>query len=113
MILSTLLSNLVGIGKPICFLYKRKDDRTIEFVPQYLFLLAYSNFAFEMFIPFCDADKFLQGNDMQLIFAPTPEDLNQYVKTEYLYLESEEKIVAYENNCKCPKSGSQLLLSFR
>lgn len=30
---------------------------------------------------------------MQLIFAPTPEDLNQYVKPEYLYLESEEKIV--------------------
>ena len=46
-----------------------------------------------MFIPFCDADKFLQGNDMQLIFAPTPEDFNQYVKPEYLYLESEEKIV--------------------
>ena len=30
---------------------------------------------------------------MQLIFAPTPEDLNQYVKPEYLFLESEEKIV--------------------
>lgn len=80
-------------GKPICFLYKRKDDRTIKFVPQFLFLLAYSNFVFEMFIPFCDADKFLQGNDMQLIFAPTTEDLNQYVKPEYLYLELEEKIV--------------------
>lgn len=80
-------------GKPICFLYKRKDVRTIEFVPQYLFLLVYSNFAFEMCIPFCDTDKFLQGNDMQLIFAPTTEDLNQYVKPEHLFLESEEKIV--------------------
>ena len=46
-----------------------------------------------MFIPFCDADKFLQCNDMQLIFAPTTEDLNQYVKPEHLFLESEEKIV--------------------
>lgn len=80
-------------GRPICFLYKRKEERAIEFVPQYLFLLAYSNFVFEMYIPFCDADKFIQGNNMQFIFAPTPEDLYQFVKPDYLYLESEEKIV--------------------
>ena len=30
---------------------------------------------------------------MQLILAPTTEDLNQYVKPEHLFLESEEKIV--------------------
>ena len=43
--------------------------------------------------PIAEVDFVLQGNDMQLIFAPTTEDLNQYVKPEYLYLELEEKIV--------------------
>lgn len=83
-------------GKPICFLYKRKEDRPSKNVPQYLFLLAYSNFVIQMHIPFCDEDSFLQGKEISMPIIPTPLDLGQVVKAEMLSLESDKKIVNEE-----------------
>lgn len=89
-------SGIQPFGRPICFLYKRKEDRPIKNVPQYLFLLAYSNFVFQMHMPFCDGDKFLQGNEINMTIVPTPEDLKQIVKHETLWLESDKKVVNEE-----------------
>lgn len=83
-------------GRPICFLYKRKEQRVCDNIPLYQFLLAYSNFVFQMCIPFCEEDKFLQGKEVSLIIIPTPEDLRQLVKAEFLSLESDVKIVNEE-----------------
>lgn len=79
-------------GKPICFLYKRKEKRLKENIPQYLFLIAYGNYAFQLFIPFCDSDKFLQGKNGDFIFIPTIEDIRQRPNQEILELSSDDKI---------------------
>lgn len=79
-------------GKPICFLYKRKEKRIKENVPQYLFMIAYGNFVFQLYIPFCDNDKFLQGKDCNFIFIPTPEDITQIPIKELLDLSSDDRV---------------------
>lgn len=58
-----------------CMLFKRKDLCT-KAVPTYIFGLAYYNFFFQTYIPFCDTDKQLRGIEMTMPYIPTPLDDN-------------------------------------
>lgn len=56
-----------------CMIFKRKATSTAN-VPAYIFGLAYYNFFFETYIPFCEADKKFQGQDISMPYIPTPLD---------------------------------------
>lgn len=86
-----------SLGKPICHLYKRKDNPKNPSVPLYLFSLAYSYFHFVLPIPFCDADGHLQGNSMTIVPIPTPLDIDSIPAVEeHLTLSSDERVVKEE-----------------
>jgi hypothetical protein len=59
-----------------CMLFKRKDDPR-DNVPYMLFLLAYGNFAFQIYLPLCSEDRKYQGSDFKIVFIPTPIDMMQ------------------------------------
>jgi hypothetical protein len=59
-----------------CMLFKRKDNPT-EDVPYMLFLLAYGNFAFQIYLPLSSEDKKYQGSNFEMVFIPTPIDMLQ------------------------------------
>ena len=56
-----------------CMIFKRKSTST-NAVPAYVFGIAYYNFFFQTYIPFCDADKQFKGKDLTMPFIPTPLD---------------------------------------
>lgn len=56
-----------------CMIFKRKDTST-NAVPTYLFGLAYYNFFFQTYIPFCDTDKQFMGKNLTMPYLPTPLD---------------------------------------
>ncbi len=58
-----------------CLLLKRKDNHK-DNVPYMLFLLTYSNYAFQIYLPLCEMDKKLFGKEMTIKFIPTPIDLH-------------------------------------
>lgn len=62
-----------------CGLFKRKDNPTAN-VPYMLFLLAYGNFAFQIYLPLCPEDKKYHGSNIELTFIPTPIDMLQGAK---------------------------------
>jgi len=57
-----------------CFLYKRKEKHK-DNVPYMLFLMAYHNFVFQIYLPLCSEDKKLFGQKVTTKFIPTPIDL--------------------------------------
>lgn len=57
-----------------CMLYKRKESPT-QIVPYMLFLLAYGNFAFQIYLPLTSEDKKYHGHNFEINFIPTPIDL--------------------------------------
>jgi len=59
-----------------CILFKRKDNPT-ENVPYMLFLLAYGNFSFQIYLPMCSEDKKYQGSTFEMVYIPTPIDMLQ------------------------------------
>jgi hypothetical protein len=93
--LKVLFSFAPGI-KPFpfvsCMLFKRKTDN-VDAVPYMQFLVAYSNFAFQIFIPLCIEDKALQGTEIKMTYIPTPLDINGVKLTRrQLDMHSKEKI---------------------
>lgn len=81
---------------PITMLLKRKDVRADKDVPQYMFLLAYGNFAFQFHIPFCPADKFLFGKELSMPYIPTIADMIKPERLIGLDLSSSEKVTKEE-----------------
>lgn len=74
-----------------CTIYKKKKLSSAD-VPSYLFCLYYQNVAFQMYLPFCDTDKCLDGKTITIPFVPTPFDIENgpFCQCE-LDLSSEEK----------------------
>lgn len=62
-----------------CMLFKRKDNPP-ENVPYMLFLLAYGNFAFQIYLPMCLEDEKYQGSNTEMVYIPTPIDMLQGTK---------------------------------
>lgn len=94
-VLPFLMSIAPGI-KPFpfvsCMLFKRKENH-IDPVPHMVFLLAYGNFAFQIFLPLCSQDQKLQGGEMKLTYIPTPLDMNGIrVTRNQLDMSSKEKV---------------------
>ena len=58
-----------------CMLFKRKDDT--KNVPHCLFVLAYSNFVFQVHVPCCEKDAILDGKKVDIFLVPTPLDYNE------------------------------------
>lgn len=81
---------------PVTMLFKRKDVRTDEDVPLYMFLLAYGNFAFQFQIPFCPADKFLFGKKISMPYIPTIADTIKPQRLIALDFSSSEKVIKEE-----------------
>jgi len=63
-----------------CMLFKRKDNHK-DNVPYMLFLLTYSNFAFQIYLPLCSEDKKFFGKQFTIKFIPTPIDLKEGIHT--------------------------------
>lgn len=79
-----------------CMLFKRKDT-SANTVPAYIFGLAYYNFFFQTYIPFCDADKQFMGKNMTMPYIPTPlDDAGLMPKIYQHNLSSAEKVVKEE-----------------
>jgi hypothetical protein len=92
--LFALISFVSGV-KPYpftsCMLFKRKDP-SIENVPYIIFLLAYGNFTFQIYLKLSSEDKKYQGSNFEMVFIPTPIDMVQgtrVLKREILDLNSE------------------------
>jgi hypothetical protein len=93
--LKVLFSFAPGI-KPFpfvsCMLFKRKDEHR-DSVPYMQFLLAYSNFAFQIYLPLCTEDIKLQGGDITMTYVPTPLDFNDVKLTRMqLDMNGKEKV---------------------
>lgn len=74
-----------------CTIYKKKKLSSAD-VPSYLFCLYYQNVAFQMYLPFCDTDKCLDGKTITIPFVPTPFDIENGPFCQCkLDLSSEEK----------------------
>lgn len=58
-----------------CMLFKRKDET--KNVPYCLFVLAYSNFVFQIHVPCCEKDAILDGKKVDILLVPTPLDYNE------------------------------------
>ncbi len=59
-----------------CLLFKRKPT-TVDKVLYMIFVLAYGNFAFQIYLPLCTKDKELQGEDVKMVAIPTPIDMEK------------------------------------
>lgn len=74
--LLTILSYYVPgptiFNKPFLLLFKSKVDN----LPQYVFILQYYNYQFQMIIPFGSKDEGLQGENIELPIAPLLLDKN-------------------------------------
>lgn len=89
-----------GVNNPFqfdsCMLFKRKDT-SANAVPAYIFGLAYYNFFFQTYIPFCDADKQFMGKNLTMPYIPTPlDDAGLMPKIYQHNLSSAEKVVKEE-----------------
>lgn len=94
-----------------CMLFKRKPKHK-DNVPAYLFCLAYYNFFFQAYIPFCDEDKSLNGN-VTVPYIPNPLDYHGYKYTKYHHdLSSQEKI-SKEDVVQTLKYGSMDEINYR
>lgn len=70
-----------------CMLYKRKEDH-IDNVPYMIFLLAYGNYTFQIYLPMSDKDS---GN-IELTAIPTPFDFkNEFGAPKYKLLDFSSK----------------------
>ncbi|WP_343614990.1 HNH endonuclease [Flavobacterium sp.] len=92
--------SIAGGIRPIpfvsCMLFKRKDDHKNP-VPNMLFVLAYSNFVFQIYLPLSKADLKLQGGVMELSYCPTFLDLEGvYLTRKKLNMSGKEKVVEEE-----------------
>lgn len=75
-----------------CMIFKRKDSCT-NAVPSYIFGLAYYNFFFQTYIPFCDTDKQFRGAQLTMPYIPTPLDAEGIrPETKTYNLSSSEKV---------------------
>lgn len=95
-----VLMSIAGGIKPIpfvsCMLFKRKENHK-DPVPNMLFLVAYSNFVFQIYLPLCEADSKLEGGKIQLTFSPTFLDLGGvHLTRKKLDMSSKEKVVQEE-----------------
>ena len=104
-----------GLDNPFdfvsCLLFKRRLDHKNN-VPAYIFCLAYYNFFFQAYIPFCDEDKNLDGN-VTVPYIPTPLDYHGYKDTKYHHdLTSQEK-VSKEDVVQTLKYGSIEEINYR
>jgi hypothetical protein len=59
-----------------CMLFKRKENPT-QIVPYMLLLLAYGNFAFQIYLPLSSQDVNHQGSNFEMVYIPTPIDMLQ------------------------------------
>jgi len=57
-----------------CMLFKRKDNAKDK-VPYMLFVLAYGNFAFQIYLPLSIEDKIHQDSDIKMVYMPTPIEM--------------------------------------
>lgn len=74
-------------------IYKRKANCTAD-VPSYLFLLCYNNIAFQMYLPFCKTDKYLDGKQVTIPTIPLPYDIeNGPIVSKILDLSSDTKVI--------------------
>lgn len=86
----TMYSGIYPFGWVTCSIFKRKDNH-IDNVPYAVFLLAYSNFVFQIPVLFCEKDKELSKATMSAI--PTPLDFESNIlKRQLIDFSSEEKI---------------------
>jgi hypothetical protein len=68
-----------------CMLFKRKNNH-VDDVPYMIFLLAYGNFTFQIFLPMCDLDH--KKGTFTMIPIPTPFDFkNENGEPEYKILD--------------------------
>lgn len=66
---------------PTVALFMRKENAS-EKVPYCLFLLAYSNFVFQTFIPLCEKDLADKSKDFTMIYMPNPLDLDENARPQ-------------------------------
>lgn len=59
-----------------CGLFKRKATPAND-VPYAIFLLAYANYFFQIYLPFCSEDALLEGREAKMVHIPTPVDMNE------------------------------------
>ena len=86
-----------------CILLKRKSDN-LENVPYMIFILAYGNYTFQIFVPMCDLDA--RGEPFSMIPIPTPFDFkNEYGSPDY-------KILDFYSTDKCKGEEVSLTLGF-
>lgn len=84
--------NKIGLKKPAAMLMKRKRDYNS---PEYSMLFYYSLFAIQIFIPFNEADKNLDYNDIKLPLSTLVVcDLKNFkeVKFEHYYMTKLKKV---------------------
>jgi hypothetical protein len=55
-------------------LLKRKENAP-DNVPYMVFLLAYANYTFQIYLPLCQEDKRYAGGEFSMIYIPTPVDM--------------------------------------
>lgn len=67
---------------PTVSLFIRKDNHP-ENVPYCLFLLAYSNFVFQTFIPLCEQDLKYKRTNIQMPYIPNPLDCTNVIPQMY------------------------------
>jgi hypothetical protein len=95
-----VLMSIAGGVRPIpfvsCMLFKRKESHK-DSVPNMLFLVAYSNFIFQIYLPMSEADLKLQGGTMDLTYCPTFLDLEGvHLTRKKLDMSSKVKVVEEE-----------------
>ena len=81
--LYALLSTAPGphpLGFLSCMLFKRKENALTK-VPYMLFLVAYSNFIWQIHLPFTPKDDELTGQRVEFVFIPTPIDMIEGAQT--------------------------------
>lgn len=101
--LKVLFSLAPGI-KPFpfvsCMLFKRKQNHR-DSVPYMQFLLAYSNFTFQIYLPLCTEDVKLQGGNITMTYVPTPLDFKGLRLTrKQLDMNGKEKVKNEEETVK-------------
>lgn len=76
-----------------CMLFKRKENHR-DNVPNMMFMLAYGNFVFQIYIPMCAQDAQLAGTQINYTFLPTFLDLDgERLKRKQINMSSKVKVV--------------------
>jgi hypothetical protein len=77
-----------------CELFKRRPDHK-KTVPYMLFLLAYGNYTFQIYLPLCKEDLKFVGGNFEMIYIPTPIDMgldNKIIPRQKIDLNSKDKV---------------------